>query len=486
MIKPPVSAFKVGNSPGERGQAMVLIAMAVVGLAAFMGLAIDAGILFTYIGHLRRATDSAALSAANQFREGQSLQNVSNSAREMILLNLPGTNVLDTSEVNVLTCITDASLCPIPGDAPRKLVRVRATTTVPLAFLPIIGFHEVPISADAISEAASLDLVLVIDTSTSMAYDGAETDPDICNPLDTCEPFVDVREAAKQLVQSMYFPYDRVSLVTFDRLAHIELNLSTCAALSPAAQEQCVLDELDLMEVLPTPDVATYCPDWDALSDPRGCMPTNTTSGMAAASEILRNEGREESVWVVILLSDGVANAAIASSDPADHWTEPASPNDWICPQSHWGDGVGDGPPYCQDGIVAVRHEAGDAEYDPDDAARDLADHLGCLDSTTPDTLQMCRDGLGDPDPGLGAVIFAIGLGDQMTSYSDATDPDSGAMLLRYIAAVGWDGDPATDPCSGAPSDAAQCGNYYFAETGSELGGIFAAIASRIFTRLTH
>ena len=44
----------------ERGQALVLIAAAFVGIAAFVGLTVDAGILFINVGHLRRATDAAS------------------------------------------------------------------------------------------------------------------------------------------------------------------------------------------------------------------------------------------------------------------------------------------------------------------------------------------------------------------------------------------------------------------------------------------
>ena len=42
----------------------MLIALAVIGLAAFIGLTVDAGILFSHIGHLRRGTDAASLAAA--------------------------------------------------------------------------------------------------------------------------------------------------------------------------------------------------------------------------------------------------------------------------------------------------------------------------------------------------------------------------------------------------------------------------------------
>jgi hypothetical protein len=59
------------------------------------------------------------------------------------------------------------------------------------------------------------------------------------------------------------------------------------------------------------------------------------------------------------------------------------------------------------------------------------------------------------------------------------------ARSCRYIAAVGYDGDPTTDDCDGVGTGNS-CGNYYFAEEGFELEAVFEAIASRIFTRITH
>jgi Flp pilus assembly protein TadG len=71
----------------ERGLALVLLAMAFVGIAAFVGLTVDAGILFTNVGHLRRATDAASLAAANQFREGRTPVELSDMAFEFLELN---------------------------------------------------------------------------------------------------------------------------------------------------------------------------------------------------------------------------------------------------------------------------------------------------------------------------------------------------------------------------------------------------------------
>jgi hypothetical protein len=74
-------------------------------------------------------------------------------------------------------------------------------------------------------------------------------------------------------------------------------------------------------------------------------------------------------------------------------------------------------------------------------------------------------------------------------AYPGGCEQDQGEKLLRYIAGVGDDGDPDTpaayDPCLGVATGNS-CGNYYFSEEGSDLMPIFEAIASRIFTRITH
>jgi len=117
----------------QRGQALILVALAFVGLAAFIGLAVDAGILFTDIGHLRRGVDAASLSAANQFREGRTIAQLTASASQVLALN--GLNAASAG-VAVETCDTnpgDLELCHTP---PRKLVRVSADLPVYFAFLP--------------------------------------------------------------------------------------------------------------------------------------------------------------------------------------------------------------------------------------------------------------------------------------------------------------------------------------------------------------
>jgi hypothetical protein len=360
---------------------------------------------------------------------------------------------------------------------------VQAQLPVNFAFLPIVGWKTVTIEANAISEAASVDIVLAIDTSESMAFDGGSEflrDPDNCNPIDDCHPFEEVRQNAKLLVERTYFPYDRVGLVTFDREATLEL------ALENGTTEADVLDALDAMQVYSQPP----CPGWDLSGDPRGCTSTNIADGLRfAGTEFCKDkngnsncdpdEMREEAVWIVVLLTDGAANAAINAAAPPD------KPDRWLCPLA--------GPegqtwvqPFCRD----EEFEVGPGEYglDAEDAAEAMGYFAGC---PNPDLEQ--KGGCIASGGGQGAVIFTIGLGDlvtdnttcDLTAYPDGCEQDSAEKLLRYIAAVGDDGDPTTDDCGGVISGVS-CGNYYFAEEGFELEDVFEAIASRIFTRITH
>jgi hypothetical protein len=492
----------------QRGQALILIALAFVGLAAFIGLAVDAGILFTDVGHLRRAVDAASLSAANQFREGRTIAQLTASARQVLALN-----GMDAASVGVAveTCDTnpgDTELCYTP---PRKLVRVRGDLPVTFAFLPIIGFNSVTIHANAISEAASIDIVLTIDTSESETYDAAcangtdddawaeinlgggtadgvaddgcgataiagtyaddyMRDPDNCNGPKQCKPFRDVQDAAVSLTGRLLPPYDRMAIVTFDRNAGVAMNLNhqTAFGLTNAQYLTALATQIMALDVYKFPGCAGYWPD------PTGCTSTNIADGLKAAGNQFGLYKREEAVWIVLLLSDGGANAATDSF------------GNWICPGAP--DGANWIQPFCRDPIAGTRYVSTDAEYDPDDAARDYGDWVGCLDSNSATHPGNCA--ALAPTYGQGAVVFTIGLGDRVTNdtvcdWGGSCEGDVGEQLLRYIASVGDDGDPTTDPCSTA-GVGADCGNYYYSPTGAGLLEVFEAIASRIFTRITH
>lgn len=229
----------------------------------------DAGSLYVTYGQLKRAVDSAAVAAANEFKRNSAcdptdpaclaaiLDNMLHSAEEVLKLQ----NVdINTTDLEVLICdsdgdgLRDAALatthpvffnrCPnTPTQQARKLVWIDATQEAPLYFLHLLGFSEIDLTTDAIAEAASVDLVLVFDISESMASDtlaalcqpfwdagGAcpyvdNYDPNNlgspagCNTDDSCQPLLQAKDAAKALLDNLYSGYDQVSIVTFDTQA---------------------------------------------------------------------------------------------------------------------------------------------------------------------------------------------------------------------------------------------------------------------------
>jgi hypothetical protein len=169
-----------------------LIALAFVGLASFIGLAVDSGI-FIQIGHLRRAVDAAPLAAASQFREGRTVAELTGAATQFINLNSVATG---TAEVFVCgihgsgavapagpySSAHDPSLCPL-------LLAIRTASSsgwravlVNFAFLPIIGIYSFRSTPKPSRKRRSVDLVLVVDTSSSIAFelcsDGHDNDED--------------------------------------------------------------------------------------------------------------------------------------------------------------------------------------------------------------------------------------------------------------------------------------------------------------------
>lgn len=516
----------LNRSRSESGQALVLLAVSAVALLVFVGLAVDSGQLFIYMGHLRRAVDAASLSAAAQYREGRNITQMRDSAEQV--MNLNG---IDPTTVVVQTCETnpgDPGLCYTPR---RKLVRVIGQLDVPMTFLNLIGIHHLLISANAIGEAASMDIVLVIDISESMGsdsdlcdgddddgdgvaddgrpdfwcpgksaipqsgsrWDNYYADPSRCNPANHCHPMEEVKAAAENFIDRVL---DKPSEQEADRLAIVTFS-NGWEAPGPAKGSRVVppgwiTDHATAVNVIQNlmiyqPDVCPSaigpcrnydtgdpsgnymgfeCPLFRDSGDPSSCTTTNIGGGLKLGGNMFALTPREDALWVVVLLTDGAANASDAD----------ASHSYGFCPDTAWS------PPFCRDRDSDTRHASGSTRYDADDFARDMADFVGCFAS---DPAPACGGVLGQ-----GAVAFAIGLGDQVLQTYGSDPIPHGVRLLRYVAAVGDDGNPATDPCSGLYGNSSEwrtwCGNYYFSPSGEELDSVFEDIASRIFTRITH
>jgi hypothetical protein len=232
--------------------------------------------------------------------------------------------------------------------------------------------------------------------------------------------------------------------------------------------------------------------------------------GIRVASNLIKSTGNANSVWVMVFLSDGVANLSDTSSPPNN--TDPYFanfPKDGFC-----GGNIGDNnrlwswlcinwspnnPRYCiqaehgpaplinrcaltgdlTTGTFATYADmslaADKGKYTPEDYARDMIDQAALTQSNNPNEPR-----------GNDIAVYTIGLGNAVghtTVHGVGTMYPEG--LLRYMAAVGDDGDRNTDPCA-VVAELHTCGNYYYAAKGNALRPIFDDIASRIYTRITQ
>jgi hypothetical protein len=503
----------------SRGQILVIVALAIVVLIAIVGLALDVGLMFIDNARLRRAVDAAALSAALQFRENYERSDLARSAIDILTLN----NVMDltvvieicdstlpTYETWMLShTLTELSVLPPGGHVfhnnnlcatpPRKMVRVIAHDQVNLAFLPVVGIDHAAIQADATSETASIDLVLVIDTGESMTYDAPAgdplRDPSVCNVADTgdgmpgeCHPFEQVKQAAVDFIhEATYFPYDRVAVIAFNRvgitvLSFADLDYSTTDPVEIAAIESTIISRIEALTVyegqgecpsgqpcrvynqfdeflsfacgdgyefpaLPR-DPLTFDED---LNDPSQCPSTNIGAGLLlAGNEFATPPIRQNALWAVILLTDGAANSGQC---PRSTWGEQQYETDWV---TLWCRDPYADTRHCADADNLVRCDLAGGVWDPDhydadDYARDMVDFVAYDQQ---------------------AYIYAIGLGNIVIN-SSIGDPDAGQELLMYAANTG-DGDPG------------DAGLYYYAPDATELRAIFQRIAENIAIRLSQ
>jgi len=562
---------KSGNHR-ERGQALIITAVAFLAMLAFAGLVTDAGTLYLNFTRLKRGLDAAAVGAANNIKDSslpvaQRNANIREAAREMLALN----NIENIYSLKTYVCedagipADFASLCPAVGENKRKLAWVQASQNSPVYFLQLFGVQSVPLTIHSVGEAASIDLVLVIDTSESMASEtllpagitctdgrvpgdlayNANFNPDDwnvsgcsgapaggCNAANSCEPLRQAKDAAKSMIDKLFDGYDRIALVTYDFSATVhDPDLATVTvleadhtAIKATIDAFALHDDLDLDVIIATgknPLTGELNPiDLDndgyyigGAVQMEGVLPdtskgfgdaivsTCTGCGMRNAGNILSSQGRVDSVWTIVLLSDGATNVSDLpdSSDvnnpvPAGYiygfcGGDPTFPN----PNRMWD------KPWCTDGDPTTRHcgpfHANATEcppgsiwvgnntppYDAEDYARDVTDRVALIYSAN----------ASEPVGGEEIAIYTIGLG------KAANPPNyNGEVLLRYMANIGDDSirnpvpdvgaDPfPPDPCDGVAPQTS-CGQYYYAPSAAYLTQIFEKIAGSIFTRISQ
>jgi hypothetical protein len=265
--------------------------------------------------------------------------------------------------------------------------------------------------------------------------------------------------------------------------------------------------------------------DFLIANDPDGAGPltaslsiTSTCTGcaMRTASNILKAHGRPGAVWVIVFLSDGYAN--MSDTHNTSGGLVPAAYTNGFCSGKLTNNNTLTGfwPSFCVDRDLTTRFcldtaastcpphttwvDDPDPRFSVEDYARDMTDAAALMVIRSSDPTDV-RYNTHEP-VGNDIAIYSIGLGGVTPDQSFLSNPlanplgvnlGTGEKLLRYMAAVGDDGDRVTDPCraggtiAGLPQTAkTSCGNYYYAPAGADLIPIFEDIATRIYTRLSQ
>jgi hypothetical protein len=134
----------------ERGQALVIIALAAVGLFGFSALAIDGSRVFSDRRHAQSAADNAALSAAlAKIRQEDYIQAAKDRAADNGYVFDPTTNNVQVNLCNVLglnpPCqgIPPQTTSPLPPrQNPANYIQVKITSILPATFARIVGRNE--------------------------------------------------------------------------------------------------------------------------------------------------------------------------------------------------------------------------------------------------------------------------------------------------------------------------------------------------------
>ena len=340
------------GSHQEQGQAVILVALAMVVIVGFTGLAVDAGLVMVHRRNLVRMTDAAALAAAGALSAPPSVNDAMRQARAVQRAREYATlNGFDPDDAGHSLQITFPTASP-----PRKLTRIEASRPVGLAFMKLLGFDQVTVSSGGrVAEAAPLDVVIVQDVSVSQliwnfsmgntsclvdpTYTGSRdpasdipssrlacghaytpSEPTTASQLTYAQwwaakqgtaapnvpwlPFARQQWAARYFVNNLDSRYDQVAIVSFSSSAQVHQNLTN--------QYNLALNAIG------------YSPETPGETGSAGLRPggsTNIAQGIAVGLGVLTNfapsgPARETAVGAMVLLSDGSTTVRLGQTSP--------------------------------------------------------------------------------------------------------------------------------------------------------------------------
>jgi type II secretory pathway pseudopilin PulG len=175
----------------EHGQALILVAFAIVGLVGFAALAIDGGNVFSDRRHSQNASDTSVLAAALERvrRPTEDWQSIARlRAADNGYSSADGVTEVDVhlcSELPLTTADGYTMICKglDPTADPTQFIYVHIKSIVKLFFAPVVGWRTITNHTDAVAEAT-----LPIPTNMADGY-GIWTQHEGCNSPGEGDPF---------------------------------------------------------------------------------------------------------------------------------------------------------------------------------------------------------------------------------------------------------------------------------------------------------
>jgi Flp pilus assembly protein TadG len=183
----------------ERGISVIFTAISLTTIVPLVGLAIDAGILYTVKGRLQMAVDAGALAGARALSRGNDdasqQSNAKAVAQAYALLNFPSGYFNITPPT-----FPGGSITVDESVANQRSVTVSTNVTAPLYFLRWLGDTAATVNASATAVRRDVNVVIVMDRSGSLQNSGS------CAGL---------KASAVEFVTKFANGRDNVGLVTF-------------------------------------------------------------------------------------------------------------------------------------------------------------------------------------------------------------------------------------------------------------------------------
>ena len=177
----------------QKGQVLIIVALALPVLIGTVGLAIDSGLGYLIKAKLNAAVDSASIAAARAVTQGtdQATQRAAaqQAAREFFAVNYPTGYLGSTPTFNDPT---------VTFDMGKVTVDATATAVVPVTLMRVLRFNLLNVVASGQAVRRDLDMSFVVDTSGSMSSRGST-----------------VRQNAQLFLTKFNVVQDRIALIHF-------------------------------------------------------------------------------------------------------------------------------------------------------------------------------------------------------------------------------------------------------------------------------